>query len=88
MILFLISMCPDKIFLPNDSFKSVSEVQTSCSHVTLFTQEMASQSWSMSQVTELLTSTAEITNQASVLAVLLGLLVMLVFLSRLIYQVR
>ena len=49
---------------------------------------MASQSWSMSQVTELLTSTAEITNQASVLAVLLGLLVMLVFLSRLIYQVR
>ena len=49
---------------------------------------MASQSWSMAQVTDLLTSTAEISNLMSVVVVLAGLLVMLVFLLKLIYQVR
>ena len=49
---------------------------------------MASQSWSMAQVTDLLTSTAEISNLMSVVVVLAGLLVMLIFLLKLIYQVR
>lgn len=40
----------------------------------------------MSQVTELLTSTAEISNLMSVVTVLLGLVAMMVFLVRLIYQ--
>ena len=40
------------------------------------------------QMTDLLTSTAEISNLVSVLSVLAGLLVMLVFLIKLIYQVR
>ena len=39
------------------------------------------------QITELLASTAEISNLMSVLSVLAALLVMLVFLTRLIYQV-
>ena len=39
-------------------------------------------------MTDLLTSTAEISNLVSVLSVLAGLLVMLVFLIKLIYQVR
>ena len=42
----------------------------------------------MVQVTDLLTSTAEISNLMSVVVVLAGLLVMLVFLLKLIYQVR
>ena len=50
-------------------------------------QRMASQSWSMAQVTDLLTSTAEISNLMSVVVVLAGLLVMLVFLLKLICQV-
>ena len=41
----------------------------------------------MAQVTELLTSTAEISNLMSVITVLLGLVAMMVFLVRLIYQV-
>ena len=49
-------------------------------------QRMSSQSWSMAQVTDLLTSTAEISNLMSVVVVLAGLLVMLVFLLKLIYQ--
>ena len=44
-------------------------------------------SWSMAYITDLLTSTAEISNLVSVLTVLMGLVVMLVFLIRLIYQV-
>ena len=39
------------------------------------------------QITDLLTSTVEISNLMSVLSVLAALLVMLVFLTRLIYQV-
>ena len=47
---------------------------------------MAGTSWSMARVTDLLTSTAEISTLVSVLTVLAGLLVMLVFLIKLIYQ--
>ena len=39
---------------------------------------MAGQSWSMAQVTDLLTSTAEISNLMSVVVVLAGLLVVVV----------
>ena len=44
-------------------------------------------SWSMAYITDLLTSTAEISNMVSILSVLIGLVVMSVFLIRLIYQV-
>ena len=44
-------------------------------------------SWSMAQVTDLLASTAEISNLMSVITVLLGMVAMMVFLVRLIYQV-
>jgi len=46
----------------------------------------AGSSWSMLYITDLMTSTAEISNLVSVLTVLMGLVVMLVFLIRLIYQ--
>jgi len=46
----------------------------------------AGASWSMLYITDLMTSTAEISNLVSVITVLMGLVVMLVFLIRLIYQ--
>ena len=48
----------------------------------------AGSSWSMAQVTELLSSTAEISNLVSVITVLLCMISMLVFLFNLIYQVN